>query len=167
MDFNLDLNNLKLDIAEKSDEEVCAIGKQVFLEEFFSSGETRGCLELLTGEKVYFFADRFEHAFFTSQNRSRRPSAKDQVARERIERLLWIKPLLLGLIPNSSCWQVFDRERGQPKRLYLIVDDQYVVWLESRKDGDWKFSTAYCAGKQDIQRYTAGGVKIWDKKEAP
>jgi len=35
MDFNLDLNNLKLDIAEKSDEEVCAIGKQVFLEEFF------------------------------------------------------------------------------------------------------------------------------------
>jgi len=54
-------------------------------------------------------------------------------------------------------------KKANRHRLYLVVQESYVIWLDRRKDEAWKFSTAYCAGRSDIQRYTQGGVRIWKK----
>jgi hypothetical protein len=159
----MDLNSLKLDVSDKSQEEILEEATSLFHEEFFKGDENRGSFIMQSNQTVYFFRDRFEHAFFTSSNRSRHPAAKDKLALDRVERLLWIKPVLMGLVEGTECWQVTATNDRRLQRLYIVVHDAYVIWLESRKDGAWKFSSAYCAGRSDIQRYTQGGVRIWKK----
>lgn len=155
----MDLESLKVDLSGLSDEEAEQRGLDLFLSEFFEEGTFRGEFGLHDGQKVVVFQDRYEHAFKTSKDRSRRPYAKDEIARNRIERVRWIKPALQGKISGTECWLVPDRRKKQ--RLYIIVDEQYLIWLEERKDGGWKFSSAYCVMRQDIQRYRSSGVKIW------
>ncbi len=159
----MDLNALKLDFSNKSPEEMVSEARRRFQEEFFQGEGARGDFMMEEGQRVFIFQDRFEHAFFTSSNRSRHQLAKDKPDPDRMERLLWIKPVLMGLVEGTECWLVTSKNDRRPQRLYVVVQDSYVIWLESRPDGAWKFSTAYCAGRSDIKRYTEGGVRIWAK----
>lgn len=156
----MDLETLKIDLPDCSEEETAREGERLYEQEFFSNGGSRGEIPLHDGQTAFIFRDRFEHAFRTSPDRIRHPYSKSKVAVERIERIKWIKPVLAGKIKGTQCWLVPDRRRK--KRLYVVVQEQYIIWLEERNDGQWKFSTAYCAGKQDIQRYTNGSVKVWE-----
>lgn len=156
----MDLELLKTDLSWMTEEEVEAEGFRLYEQEFFPDGGNRGEIRLHDGQTAFIFRDRFEHAFRTSPDRIRHPYSKSKTAHERIERIKWITPILAGKVEGTQCWLVPDRRRK--RRLYVVVQEQYIIWLEERKDGGWKFSTAYCAGKQDIQRYTNGSVKLWE-----
>ena len=49
-------------------------------------------------------------------------------------------------------------------RLYVLLSESYVIWLEPRRSGGWKFSTAYKARLKNIQRYCSFGKRIWVQK---
>jgi hypothetical protein len=159
----VDLESLKVNLEGLSEEEIAEEGVRLFRQELFPDGSFRSTLKLHDGQSVVFFQDRYEHAFQTSPDRIRHPYSKSKVAVERVERVKWIKPVLQGEITGTQCWLVPDPARRQRKRLYVVVNEQYIIWLEERRDGGWKFSSAYCAGKQDIQRYTQGGIKVWER----
>lgn len=159
----MDLESLKVNLDDFSEEEAGREGLRLFRQELFPDGNFRSTLRLHDGQEVVFFEDRYEHAFKTSPDRIRHPYSKSEVAIDRVERVKWIKPVLQGQVAGTKCWMASDPVRRQRKRLYVVVNEQYVIWLEERRDGGWKFSSAYCAGKQDIQRYTQGAIKIWEK----
>jgi len=142
------------------DKEVKEEGALVYEQEFFSNGGKRGEILLHDGQVAFIFRDRFEHAFYTSPDRIRHPYSKSKIAHDRVERIKWIKPILEGKVKGTQCWLVPDPRRK--KRLYVVMQEQYIIWLEERNDGGWKFSTAYCAENQNIKRYTTKGVKIWE-----
>lgn len=119
--------------------------------------------------EVVFHKDRFEHAFYTSSNRARRPHDKDIVDLKRIVRIRWILAVVSGNVRDSECWECPSKETGRrkpPDRLYIVWSEGYVVWLHPKADGGWRFSTAYCAPIAEIKKYCRGGTKIW-KKSAP
>lgn len=121
------------------------------------------------GQLVIFHKDRFDHAFYTSKDRARRPYDKDVVDMKRVIRARWIHALITGGVANSECWECPSKETGRrepPDRLYIIWDEGYVIWLHPRSEGGWRFSTAYCAPIAEIKKYCQGGKKIW-KKNAP
>ena len=153
------LEELYINLESISDEEADSLGKRLYQEEFLNQNR-RGAFILHDGTEVFFFEDRYEHAFHTSQNRIRNPYSKAKVATDRISRLKWIKPILEGHVAGTQCWQVADYMNR--KRLYIVCEEKYIIWLEGRQDGNWKFSTAYVAGASDIKRYTSKARKIWE-----
>ena len=153
------LNDLYVDVEKLNDEESDLLGKKLFCEQFLNQGK-RGVFILHDGSEVFFFEDRYEHAFHTSCDRIRKPYSKLKIARDRISRVKWIKPIIQGKIAGTECWEVYSHQNKQ--RLYIIYAKKYLIWLESRKDGKWKFSTAYTVNASDIRRYTARGRKIWE-----
>lgn len=127
----------------------------------FLGGKNVGTSQCHDGSLVLFFADQFEHAFYTSSNRSRYPDKKDIIALERVQRINWVKPVIEGKVAKTACYKYFDYNTKRTKRFYLVSEHFYIVWLEPRKAGDWKFSSAYKATIDDLRRYCKGGVKIW------
>jgi len=123
------------------------------------------------GQDVVFFEDRFQHAFYTSGEKTSRQYAKDKFERSRGERVAWIGPLLAGEIEGSECWLIPPKGGGRglsrrpPNRFYLLRQEWYIVWLEPRRNGGWKFSSAYVAG-HSIERYGQEGRLFW-KKSTP
>jgi len=158
------LDELHINLDDLNDSAVDSLGMNLYREEFFSE-KFVGVLDLHDGKKVVFFEDRYTHAFHTSEDRIRKPYGKSKVAKERIARIKWIKPILKGEINGTECWQIWGHDNRQ--RLYIVYNERYVIWLESRKDGNWKFSSAYVTGESDIKRYKAKGQKIWEIKNAP
>lgn len=127
----------------------------------FLGGNKVGTSQCHDGSRVLFFADQFDHAFYTSSNRSRYPDKKDIIALERVQRINWIKPVIEGKVTKTACYQFFDYNTKRTKRFYLVPEYFYVVWLEPRMAGGWKFATAYKATIDNLRRYCKGGVKIW------
>ncbi|HKQ34472.1 MAG TPA: hypothetical protein VJT11_04115 [Nitrospiraceae bacterium] len=113
------------------------------------------------GALVLFHEDQFDHAFYTSSNRGRYPNKKDIIDRERIKRMRWIKPVIEGSVTKTICYKVVDYESKRERRLYVVPERMYVVWLEARSDEGWKFSTAYVATAEDLRRYCKGQKKEW------
>jgi len=125
-------------------------------------------------QPVYFYEDRFGHAFRTSSDRASRLYAKDRFDRKRGERVRWIGQVIRGNISGAECW-VCPPEGGgyrgpllkRPGRLYILWDEQYAVFLNAAGKGDaWKFSTAYLTGRGHLRRYTSEARLIW-RKELP
>jgi hypothetical protein len=130
--------------------EIEALGREKFAERFLSDAR-KGQFLAHDGEKVVFFDDSFEHAFFRSPE-------KAIIDVKRVERLEWILPLMQGQILNAECWLIDDG--GINKRLYLCFGLGYVVWLKERLNGGWKFVTAYPAFRAQIRKYVAGSKRI-------
>jgi hypothetical protein len=121
-----------------------------------------GTLLTHDGIAVRVFSDAFDHAFRTSSDWCTRKYAKDKLDRERVARVRWIVPVVSGQVPRSACWSVRDKDRKKPnRRMYLVWDENYVVWLQPTDDGLWKFSTAYRARDAYIREYTANGMELW------
>jgi hypothetical protein len=117
------------------------------------------------GTTVRVFSDNFEHAFRTSSDWYAQKYAKDKLDKERVVRVRWIEPVVAGAVRRSACWSVRDVDRRRPnRRLYLVWDENYVVWLQPTNDGSWKFSTAYRARDYEIRKYTDNGTKIWRRE---
>jgi hypothetical protein len=157
--MDADLHSILLDIDTLSDEEAYEYGEQQFQALFLGTNSV-GQLELPDDPPVFFYKDRYYHAFRSSADRAKNPYSKAKIARDRIERIRWIKEILLRTVPGTECWHVKPQSgRNHPlDRLYVHWDYGYVIWLQPRQDGQgWRFSSAYPVPKSEIGRYTRGG----------
>jgi hypothetical protein len=123
------------------------------------------------GEDLIFHHDAFDHAFFTSSDWRCFPERKDVLRVGSIERIHWIGELVRGNIPGSACFEVpspTGRYRP-PNRVYVIFETPdkipFVVWLEPRKNGGWKFKTAYPVVGSQVHACTKGGRTVWRWKD--
>jgi len=161
----MDLNDLTVSINGLDIAEIEDFVRRLYREIYVTSGRY-GVFEVHDGESVYFWEDRFEHAFYTSSDRIRYPKRKDKLDLERVKRIRWIKEIIAGRISGTACWLAPSPSRGgRPlNRLYVLLSDSYVIWLEPRHNGGWKFSTAYKARLKDVRRYCSLGKRIWVHK---
>ncbi len=161
----MDLKSWLVDISKLELDEIDVLGRRLYNSIYITS-EYYGEKRTHDGECVFFWKDRFEHAFYTSSNRAKHPDLKDKLAVERIERIKWIEKVIAGEVPGSACYKVQSKggSKTNPNRLYVISEEKYVVWLEPRNDGGWKFSTAYTAQTEEFRRYCQTGKRIWKWK---
>lgn len=129
----------------------------------------RGEVVTHDGSRVLMYPDDrdFTHAFFTAATNYRRGWAKDVIDPLRVERARWIVPVIGGRVDGTQCYRVLDyaahRTPATEKRLYVVRDEAYVIWLIRRKLGDFRFKTAYVATLVDIERYIYRQRKIWER----
>jgi hypothetical protein len=133
-----------------SSDEIEQNGREFFAK-LFLTDTRKGQHQLHDGERVTFFADVFDHAFFRSPN-------KEVIDTRRIERIEWILPLIQGNVQHAECWELEDD--GINKRIYVCFGLGYVVWLKETLSGGWKFLTAYPAFRVQIRMYLIGGRRI-------
>ena len=100
-----DLQSLLMNLNGLDDARVERLGRAEFRRLYVPNGG-RGTLRACDGSEVVFFEDRFDHAFFTTTDRYRRPYAKNIVSRDRIARVAWIGPVLRGEAANTQCWEL-------------------------------------------------------------
>jgi hypothetical protein len=162
----MDLKSLLLDIETFEIEEIERTGRQLYKEIYLKFG-AYGVLKAHDDENVFFWEKRFDHAFFTSKNRARHPDDKSSLAVDRIARIRWIEHVIAGRAIDSSCYKA--QGPGQMKsftnRLYVVPSELFVVWLEPRNEGGWRFSSAYPTSVQDIRKYCRTGKRIWKYQE--
>lgn len=121
------------------------------------------------GHRVFMFhdAETVNHAFFTASTRYRRGWAKDVIDPERVARVRWIVPVVSGAVEGTRCYRIVEygayKKPPPEKRLYVVRQERYVVWLLPRLAGGYKFKTAYVTGHGDIERYIARQRKIWER----
>ncbi len=165
MDPNL--ATLLLDLSDLSDEEAKDLTYREYIKNYMDQ-ETRsgkiGLRKTHDGEYVIFFEDRFYHAFFTSIEKISRPYNKGIFDKERAARVRWIGEVISGNINGTSCWYISESPKSMKKRLYVVWDEYYLIWLNSRKEGGWKFSSAYLASQRYIRGKTRKGNCFWRKK---
>jgi hypothetical protein len=156
-----DLQSLLLDLNGVSDVQAEELGRAEF-RRLYVPGAFRGTLRAYDDSEVVFFEDRFDHAFFTTVDRYRRPYAKNVLDRARVARVRWIGPILRGEVANTQCWETC-RGTGDTRtqRLCIASAELYVVWLDERRNGGWRFSTAYVPRAAQASDYTYGKKVIW------
>ncbi len=168
----VNLADLVLDLSALTDEEAVAEGERQFHAEFITQNGRSGVIVAHDGVEVKFFADRYHHAFNTSQDRARQAYAKDKVAVDRIERIRWIKPIIEGRVADIECWEIPLKvpEEGvrcfPGKRAYVSWVQGYIVWLELLRNGGFKFSSAYPLPNAEIGRHTSRARKLWTSPHA-
>lgn len=124
--------------------------------------------QLLTHDGIrvaaYPFEDHFRHAFFTARTKDRYGTAKDIIDARRVARVRWIAPVISGQVAGTKCYRIREFWKKPPpeKRLYVVRDEQYVVWLIRNPQGFY-FKTAYVTGHGDIDRYIKGQPLIWPR----
>lgn len=158
-----ELEKLLLPIAGFEDVQLERIGEQWYTKYCVEPGRAG---EILTrdAENVYFYPDKYHHAFHTSPDRARQAYSKAKLARDRIERMRWIRALIAGELPNSECWLVPpDGQRFFPRKLLFILwSEFYVVWLEPKANRrGHNFTTAYVTDRRHIMRYLERGSRQW------
>ena len=163
------LAQLLLNLNDMEDEQAIATVRREYARLYLDRPEV-GERRTHDGQLVLFFGNQFDHAFFTTGDRVNRLYGKTAFSRARGERIRWIKAMLEGEIDGVGCWRIrTDRWQEKPKPLqhkrgYIHWDTGYIIWLEPRNRGGWKFSSAYVAGSDDLRRYARDGFKVWEKK---
>jgi len=117
------------------------------------------------GQRVWFFSNRFEHAF--RRDNSGKGGEKNEIDFNRVQRARWIEPVIAGHVAGTVCRLVPDQkstDRGS-SRLYMVQSECYVVWLLPKTDGTWTFSTAYKAFGFQMKKYRQLGVEIWRREQ--
>ncbi|GIM45982.1 hypothetical protein DNHGIG_15310 [Collibacillus ludicampi] len=102
------------------------------------------------GFNIVFRQDRFDHAFFKSQDRRLRD--KSEFDWDRAQRMDWIKKVLQD--PHVITYQGFDniKYRIDPlRRVSVLTDDMYAVIIEfNRKLTKGFFITAFMIHDKEI-----------------
>ena len=163
--MNEKLRSLLLDLSGLSDEEAKIVTRREYIN-LYMDRQTRTCLIGVRithdNQRVIFYEDRFEHAFSTSFERAYSQMKKDKFDRSRAARIRWIGQVIQGCIEGVEfCHVPTGSQRNhsgkiRTKRLYILGEENYLIWLEPRKENEWKFSSAYVANKAYIQRITRG-----------
>jgi hypothetical protein len=171
---NSKLASLLLDLSGLSDEKAEELTYREYIKLYTDREMHSGRIGLRKthdGKDVIFYEDRFEHAFFTSAYKTSRQYNKGKLDRVRASRLPWIGQIIEGNIPGTECWKICRAGRyhsgaSTTARLYVLWDQNYLVWLEPQGEGAWWFSTAYVAtgGRKYIRNITANGSCFWRKK---
>lgn len=164
----MDLKNLFVDVEGLDLRAMEEKGRFLYKEIYLQFG-VYGIVKAHDGEDVFFWGKRFEHAFFTSRNRARHPDDKSNFAVDRMTRIRWIGPIIAGQVEGVACYKAQGPGQTKPftNRLYVVSSELYVVWLEPRKEGGWRFSSAYPASAQDIRQYCKNAKRIWKYQEKP
>jgi hypothetical protein len=158
-EMEVDLKSLLLKIDRLSTADAKELGEKLYDQLYITSPRV-GIHKTHDGEEVFFWFDRFTHAFHYDK-------AKTLLDRGRVARIRWIGEIVAGSVPAFECWLV-DKTPQPDNRLYIVWGENYVVWLEPRPAGGWKFSTAYPAERDQIKGYIEDGERIWPKnKDAP
>ena|SRR5258706_8687554 len=115
------------------------------------------------GQRVWFFSNRFEHAFQRDSKCQGGP--KDAIDFNRVQRVLWIGEVIQGNVSGSTCRSMPDKDsRRRDSRLYMIDSECYVVWLSPRGTDEWIFSTAYKAFSFQMKKHRDEVSRIWSRK---
>ena len=155
------LSQLLLNFGALSDDEVLKEAKRLYIQHYCSAR-----IPILThdSQRVVFTEERFDHAFFSTDDKINKRFGKHVFVRERAERIHWIGAIIGGRISPTECWKLPPRYAAASRqRLYAVWNPAYAVWLFEEKDG-WRFSTAYGAATRDLRRYTGRGTfaqRIW------
>ncbi len=162
----MDLQALLLDFSSVADENLAAEGAAAYATHYLNKGKF-GIHVCHDGDEVVFHGDRFNHGFYDKPDRWSLTKSTDLPDESRLERMRWIGPLLRGEVEGSECWHVPSPagRRRPPNRLYIIWREAYVLWLEPRQAGGWKFSSAYVKRRGKIRDYCYGGSRIWAHPE--
>lgn len=168
----VNLSKLKIDLSALDDDSKRAEGwnwyKTLYLTE--PNKNNIGIISLHDDDKAIFHGTTFDHAFFKSSNYQLHPRRKDVIDESRLERVRWIGPLIAGLVPHSSCWEVvaLNGRPGIPNRVYVAHSQSYLVWLEPRANQQtvqWKFMSAFPTFPKYINdKVTNVGTKIWTSR---
>lgn len=160
--MSIDLNALMLDLTGLTDQEAEERGRAEY-RRLYARGDGCCTLTAYDGLEVMFFEDRFDHAFFTTSDRYRKADAKDILARDRVERIAWIGPILRGEVAHTQCWESAPTFGRDPRRNRLCIasSELYTIWLEPLKSGAWKFSTAYVVLGCQASEYKRGRRCVW------
>jgi hypothetical protein len=134
------------------DEKVERIGRKLY-SELFLTNSRNGIHLTHDGDRVYFWERQFNHSFFISP-------AKELIDRSRIARMRWVLPLIQGKVPDSECRRVIHGFKPD-NRLYVWLPKNFVVWLEPRDAGGWKFYTLYTVTRNQLRGYQRQGKQIW------
>lgn len=161
-----DLNSLLVRLADLNQGAIEQMGRDLYRDLYLNKGEF-GVHQTHDNQVIIFHGDAFEHAFYTSSDWRCHPERKDILRTSSIERIRWIGYLISGQVPGSACFEVPSKtgRYHPPNRVYAFFDDPYVVWLEPRKAGGWKFRTAYPIIGTQIHSCTRGGRTVWRWKE--
>jgi hypothetical protein len=164
----MNLRELLIDLSAVTDAELEKKGRELY-RTYCLDNDRFGVRLCHDGQKAIFHATRFSHAFYDKPSRWSYVKSRDLPDESRLERVRWIGEVVGGKAPDSECWEVPgpDGRRRPPNRLYLVWPENYVVWLEPRTEGGWKFSTAYVKTTGRIRDYCRGGSKVWAYKETP
>jgi hypothetical protein len=159
--LSVDLSALLVDLTGLNDCQIENLGRREY-GDLYLGGSKRGSLIAYDGSEVVFFEDRFDHAFFTTTDRYLHQYAKNVIAADRVARIRWIGPMLRGEVPNTQCWES-TRAAGTVniKRICIASSELFVVWLEARRNGGWKFSTTYVARAAQASDYKYGKKCVW------
>jgi hypothetical protein len=157
-----ELVELLEDVSGLSGGDLFEKGFSIYRDLYLAKGRVVGVEKTHDGHILLFHEDRFEHAFQTTSDRLCSPDRKDIVDAKRIARIRWIRPVVTGQVTSTACFEVpspTGRSRP-PNRLYVVESELYVVWLEPRTSGGWKFSSAYPATRDGVERYKRGGRTV-------
>jgi hypothetical protein len=158
------LASILLHLDELSDQAAEKITHQKYIELYMNHHTHTGMIGVQKthdGDTVIFHEDRFRHAFYTNSEGTYSKFRKDKFDRDRAIRICWIGQIIQGNI-SSVYYDAPDNSRRDSygriiiKRLYVLWEENYLVWLEPQKKGGWKFSTAYVANKPYIRQITRG-----------
>lgn len=153
----MDLDDLIIDYLAINEDEREAHARDIYIQEYCGGGNSNS-FQLHDGESVTFFANQFDHAFFATKQSGQVLTVKLGLDIPRIERIRWIHPIIAGQIPGTECWHIPREFTGELKRLYVVRSKMYVIWLEPRKNGGFKFSSAYKARNEQIAGYLDQGT---------
>jgi hypothetical protein len=117
------------------------------------------------GQRVWFFSNRFQHAF--QRDNTRKGGNKNEIDLNRVQRVRWIGEVIAGNVAASVCRLVPDARdpRRGSSRLYMVDPECYVVWLTPRQNGGWTFSTAFKAFTYQMKKYRRLGEIIWRRRK--
>jgi hypothetical protein len=164
------LSSALLDLSSISDVEAEKLTHQEYVKLYMDRQTRKGKIGIRKthdGEDVLFNEWRFDHAFFESAYKTSRKYNKGKFSRSRACRIRWIGEVIAGNIKGCECYEIPDLNRRDPmgkvmiKRLYVLWEERYFVWLEPHQKGGWWFSSAYIdtRSRSYIKRnILAGGV---------
>jgi hypothetical protein len=163
------LSSLLLDLTGLSDHEAEDLTFQEYVELYLDKGVAPrriGNINTHDGSYCTFTESRFEHAFFTSAYKTIRQFNKDQFDKRRAERIRWIGEIIRGNINGVEYCHIPDPRRCDSsgntliQRLYVLWEENYLIWLEPSKTHGWWFSSAYIEtkGKRRIRDIIRGCV---------
>ena len=169
--MNPKLASLLLDLENLSEEEAEEKTYKEYIK-LYTDHETHkgmvGVRKSHDGDDVLFYEWRFDHAFFESAYKTSRQYNKGKFSQQRASRIRWIGEIIAGNIEGCECYEIPDFNRRDAtgrimiKRLYMLMEERYLVWLEPHQKGGWWFSSAYIEtkGRNYIKRkIITGGMR--------
>jgi len=133
-------------------------GRDLYRSLYLDGDSPFGNRQAHDGQPVAFYLTGqhgFDHGFFTSSDLIGHKERKDVLDFGRLERMPWIGPVIRGEVQGVEFRKETFR-RGQAlfeKRLYLLPQEGYVVWLEPQTRGGFKFATAFNPAASVLAEY--------------